>query len=58
MADGDVPVDDEKRRGNVRRNCEIEYVLVTVCADIVMVRSPITYSNCTLATVHIGNSVH
>jgi hypothetical protein len=33
------------------------YILVTVCTDIVTVRIPLTYSNCTVATVHIGNSV-
>jgi len=29
-----------------------------MCTDIVTVRTPIAYSNCTVATVHIGNSVH
>ena len=36
----------------------LPYILVTVCTDIVTVRTPITYSDCTVATVDIGNSVH
>ena len=36
----------------------LPYSLVTVCTDIVTVRIGIAYSNCTVATVHIGNSVH
>jgi len=36
----------------------LPYILVTVCTDIVTVRIGMTYSNCTVATVHIGNSVH
>jgi len=32
--------------------------LVTVCTDIVTVRIGMAYSNCTVATVQFGNSVH
>ena len=34
----------------------LPYVLVTVCNYIVTVRIGIVYSNCTVATVHIGSS--
>ena len=37
---------------------EAPYILVTVCTDIVTVRIGLAYSNCTMATVLIGNSVH
>ena len=36
----------------------LPYILVTVCTDIVRVRIGMAYRNCTVATVHIGNSVH
>jgi len=36
----------------------LPYILVTLYTDIVTVRTPITYNNCTVATVHIGKSVH
>ena len=36
----------------------LPYILVTVCTDIVTVRIGMAYSNCTVATVHIGNNVH
>ena len=36
----------------------LPYILLTVCTDIVTVRIGKAYSNCTVATVHIGNSVH
>ena len=32
----------------------LPYILVTVYTDIVTVRIGIVYSNCTVATVHIG----
>jgi hypothetical protein len=35
----------------------LPYILVTVCTDIVTVRIGIVHSNCTVATIHIGNSV-
>jgi hypothetical protein len=41
-----------------RTNNALQYILVTVCTDIVAVRIRMAYSNCTVATVHIGNSVH
>ena len=36
----------------------LPYSLVTVCTDIVTVRTSMAYSNCIAATVQIGNSVH
>jgi hypothetical protein len=38
----------------LRYSMWLPYILVTVCTDIVTVRTPITYSNCTVATVHTG----
>jgi len=36
----------------------LPYSLVTVCTDIVTVRIGMAHSNCTVATVQFGNSVH
>ena len=35
----------------------LPYLLVKVCTDIVRLRIGLAYSNCTVATVHIGNIV-
>ena len=42
----------------IKSNIWLPYILVTVCTDVVTFSTPIAYSNCTVATVHIGNSVH
>jgi hypothetical protein len=36
----------------------LPYILVTVCTDIVTVRTGMAYGDCTVAAVHIGNGVN
>ena len=47
------------KNGDVKeKRIWLPYILVTVCTDIVTVSIGMAYSNCAVATVHIGNSVH